>query len=81
MIYSVYSVSWTEYERGWGQRPDGVSLHKSKADAEKYVSDYDKKYNNKPSAPDCYSKGGTPKLIEVSKSVYDEVMAKGMIWR
>ncbi len=80
MIYSVYAVEWTEYERGWGSRPDGVSLHKSKEAAEKYVSDYDKKYNNESSAPDEYTKGGTPELVEVSKKVHDEVMKKGMIW-
>lgn len=81
MIYAVYAVSWTEYERSWGQRPDGVSLHKSREDAEKYISDYDKKFNNEPSVPDCYTKGGTPKLIEVSKAVYNEVMKKGMVWQ
>lgn len=81
MIYSVYAVSWTEYERGWGQRPDGVSLHKSKEAAEKYVSDYDKKHNNELTVPDWYCKGSSPKLIEVSKKIYDEVMKKGMTWQ
>lgn len=81
MIYSVYAVEWTEFERGWGQRPDGVSLHKSKEDAEKYVKDYDKKHNNEPTAPDCYSKWSTPKLVEVDKKVHDEVMKNGMIWK
>jgi hypothetical protein len=81
MIYSVYAVYWTEYERGWGQRPDGVSYHKDKESAIKYVSDYDKKFNNEPSAPDCYTKGGEPKLIEVDKKVYNEVMKKGVVWK
>ena len=81
MIYSVYAVNWTEYERGRGQRPDGVSLHKSKEDAEKFVADYDKKFNNEATVPDCYSKGDKPKLIEVEKEVYNEVMKKGMIWK
>jgi hypothetical protein len=81
MIYSVYAVNWTEYERGWGQRPDGVSYHKSKEAAEKYVSDYDKEFNNESSVPDCYSKGSKPHLVEVDKKIYNEVMKKEMIWK
>lgn len=35
----VYVVPWTEYERGWGSRPDGYSVHSTKELAEKYVND------------------------------------------
>lgn len=82
-ILAAWAVHWTEYERGWGQRPDGVSYHKSKEDAEQYVKDYDKKYNNEPSVPDLYSKGGTPKLEEVSKEVHDRLFKKGdsVVWK
>ena len=80
-MYAVYEVRWTEYERGWGQRPDGVSYHKTRESAEKYVSDYDKKHNNENSVPDCYTKGSSPTLVEVSKKIYDEVKKNGMIWK
>lgn len=73
-LYAVYAVDWTEYERGWGQRYDGTSLHKSKEAAEKAVKDYDAKNNNADTVPDCYTKGGRPYLKEVSKAVYDKVM-------
>ena len=35
-----YMVRWRESERGWGQRPDGWSLHLSVADANGYIADY-----------------------------------------
>lgn len=79
-IHAVYAVDWVEYERGWGSRPDGTSYHKSREDAEKYVSDYDNKHNNLPSAPDCYVKGGKPYLKEVDEKIAKEVAKKGMIW-
>ncbi len=78
---AVYQVEWTEYERGWGQRPDGISYHKSKEVAEKYISDYNEKFNNEPSVPECYSKGSTPKLVEVDQKIYNEVMKNGTIWK
>ncbi len=82
-IYAAWEVRWTEYERGWGQRPDGVSYHKSKEDAEKYVNDYDKKYNNEASAPDIYTKGGKPKLVEISKEIHNDLFKnkKEVVWK
>jgi len=29
-LCAVYAVEWEESERGWGVRPDGISLHYSK---------------------------------------------------
>ena len=40
---TLWMFTWTEYERGWGQRPDGCSLHLSKEDAKKYIDNYWKK--------------------------------------
>jgi len=71
MIYSLYKIEWTEYERGWGQRPDGETFHLSLEEAEKFASDYEKKYNNEDVVPECYSKPGKPKLVEVSKNFYE----------
>lgn len=47
-------VTWSESERGWGQRPDGASLHLSQQDVKAYVRAYweEEKRNN----PD----GGVP---------------------
>jgi hypothetical protein len=79
-LYAVYAVDWTEYERGWGQRPDGKSLHNSKESAEKCVSDYDKENNNLKEVPESYSKGGKPYLCEVDKKTYDQVMKVGKVF-
>ena len=84
MIYSVYAIEWTEYERGWGQRPDGVSLHKSKEIAEQYIKDFiekEKERNPSGAVPDEYTSPDTPRLIEVDKKVYDEVQKKKTIWK
>lgn len=75
MIYAVYEIRWTEYERGWGQRPDGVSLHKSLQDALETL----KKHNAEQPTdhiPDIYTKGSDPKLIEVDKKTFDKVQKK-----
>ena len=37
---AAYQIEWTEYERGWGPRPDGKSYHKSKKDADEFITDF-----------------------------------------
>lgn len=37
---SVWIIQWTEHERGWGNRPDGFSVHPSAAAAVAYVEAY-----------------------------------------
>lgn len=32
--------TWTESEAGWGTRPDGISIHKSKESYELYVENF-----------------------------------------
>lgn len=77
MIYAVYEVVWTESERGWGQRPDGKSYHKTKPIAEVYIKNY---WNGMPKeVPDEYSRPGDPQLAEVSKEIFDEVDLKDSI--
>jgi len=64
--------TWTEYERGWGQRPDGVSIHLTKEDNESYEKNY---YNGMPDdAPDEYSQSsGGLKVIKVTDELYKEI--------
>ncbi len=70
----IYIQTWTEFERGWGSRPDGASLHLTKEDAEAFVVEYNKVFNNEKSAPDEYTVSDrNPKLIEVDSSVQDEL--------
>lgn len=65
---TAYVMSWTEFERGWGQRPDGVSLHASPEDFERYVKAfYDRRPKGGP-VPDEYEQpdGAEPKAVEIS---------------
>lgn len=74
MIYALYKIEWTEYERGWGQRPDGETFHLSLDEANQYIKDYWKRMPD--AVPDIYSRPGTPKLTEVDKNFYEEFIAK-----
>ena len=39
---TILYMPWIEMERGWGQRPDGCSLHNSPGDCAGFVLDYEK---------------------------------------
>jgi len=71
----VVIVDWTEYERGWGCRPDGVSVHLSVEDARAYAEAYNQTYNNAPSAPDEYSMPEIESMgiAEVSDELWEEL--------
>lgn len=71
---TVYVQNWIESERGWGQRPDGFSIHVNKPHAEAFVRAYNAKYNNKAVAPDSYTRAdGEPIAVEVDKAFYTEI--------
>jgi hypothetical protein len=68
-IHPVVRVDWVESERGWGQRPDGYSLHLTREDAEAFIKDYwDKMPDRGPrgEVPDEYSRPGEPMLSQVN---------------
>ena len=37
---ALFLQRWEESERGWGTRPDGISLHKSEQDCKDYIQEY-----------------------------------------
>lgn len=37
---TVFVVEWSEYEEGYGTRPDGYSVHASQEDKDKYLEMY-----------------------------------------
>ena len=80
--YLVFCQTWTEYESGWGQRPDGYTLHLSKEDGKTFADDYEKKYNNKPVVPREYSKPDRNYyLTEIDEDVLDKLKkSKNGIW-
>lgn len=57
-------VSWTEYERGWGCRPDGCSVHVSMEEWKHYYEEYKKRLPK--DVPDEYSAPGKPQLITIT---------------
>ena len=60
--FVALKLTWTESERGWGQRPDGYSLHETQQDVSAYIAAYwaeEKAYNLKhgiTGTPECYSR-------------------------
>lgn len=70
----VIAQDWMEYERGWGSRPDGCSLHLSEMDRAAYIKSY---WGRMPeSAPDEYSKeAGDPYLVVVTNELYLRLVA------
>lgn len=67
MSLGAYRIDWTEYERGWGQRPDGSTLHLTKEDADAYIKEYwDGMPDRSLGVPDEYSAPGTPRFVEAT---------------
>lgn len=72
VVKTVVRQDWLESERGWGQRDDGYSLHKSKADRDAYVAEYWKRMPDE--VPDEYSRPcGEPYLVDVAIEVYEKI--------
>jgi len=82
MVTAVYRIEWTETERGWGQRPDGYSLHASRKDADEYIGKHwDRMHElyGPESVPDEYSFPDNPRLVEVNEKTFKEVELKGSV--
>lgn len=69
----VVCYEWIESERGWGQRPDGISLHQDSSKAAEYIKEY---WASMPKGetPDEYSRPEQRStVLDVSEDVYDKV--------
>lgn len=68
----VICETWTESERGWGTRPDGVSLHLKEEDCKEYIKDY---WNTMPDEiQDEYSRpDGNLRSVCVSDEIYEDI--------
>jgi len=79
--HTVVCQEWLESERGWGQRPDGASLHLTESNRKEFVKEYWDRMPDGP-APDEYSReDGQPKLIDVTDEVYEKVKSsKNGVW-
>jgi len=72
--HAIVAQAWVEFERGWGQRPDGFSLHLSDGARQRFIEQYNKGLPAE--VPDEYSRpDGSPFVILVSEDdfapVYD----------
>jgi hypothetical protein len=71
-------IDWTEYERGWGNRPDGTTLHRTMEVAKSYIENH---WSNQPNkAPDEYSSPGTPRIVQISDFLYERLLINDSIW-
>ena len=60
----IFFETWTESEQGWGQHPDGCSVHLSKEDNAEYIREYWAKMPD--SAPQEYSRpDGNGKYLDI----------------
>lgn len=75
MVNAVYYINWTEYESGWGQRPDGVSIHRSQTEAFRFRNSIESK-----GSYDCYSRGSHPVLIEATPAMLELLKERESAW-
>ena len=70
----VIVQKWEESERGWGQRPDGYSLHQTEEDRQEFIEEYWERMPD--DVPDEYSRpDGTPYRAEVDDETFAKVKA------
>lgn len=75
-VRALYCIEWTEYERGWGQRPDGETYYATKEAAE---AAYKEAFEGRTgSAPDYYVNPSKPKLVEVDEELYEKIMKRDL---
>lgn len=79
----VVLETWTESEAGWGQRPDGASLHLNKEDYKKFVQEY---WDDMPDeTPHEYSRpNDNLNAVRVSSDLYKKLKGSGCgirLWR
>ena len=71
--YYAYIIEGTEYERGWGCRPDGVVALPNEVAADAWIQAYNAKYNTAPSAPDEYTRYDKVGIKEVSFETFKKM--------
>jgi len=73
---TVICQQWEESERGWGQRPDGFSLHLTEKHRMQYIAKHNASLPKE--VPDEYERPcGRPYNVEVGKELYKELQESG----
>lgn len=76
----AYCQKWEESERGWGTRPDGYCLHKTREEVDRYIKQYWESLPNTVGVPDEYDRPyGEPYACEVDQETYDKLQEVGSI--
>lgn len=81
-LYDVIACDWTEYERGWGQRPDGTTLHLNMEEYTKYIKEHERleKLRYKGVVPDEYTSPDGPRTVKVSATIYKRCQLEKSFW-
>ena len=80
--YTVVCVRWLESEAGWGQKPDGYSLHRTVEDARKYIDNY---WDEQPKLPKgtvpsyYFRPDGDPFPVTAKLSTYKKIKGNGIL--
>lgn len=80
---TLYRIDWTEYEKGWGDRPDGTTLYLSLDRARAHIGRHWQALKDKHGerTPDEYSVPSEPRPIWAPQDLHDKVRdAGGSIW-
>lgn len=75
-----FAINWTEYESGWGQRPDGHTLYLTLEAAKKHVAGY---WAGMPkAAPNEYSRPSEPFYYPLTEQQVQDIREgmRGFIW-
>ena len=73
----VIVQAWTESERGWGQRPDGLSIHFTSAQCAEFVLEQEAVPPGQIGAPDSYSyaDGSCYTAVIVKEEADEDILA------
>lgn len=75
---TVHVIQGTEYERGWGQRPDGYVAFTSKKDALRFIADYNERHNTAKHAPDEYTVYDYIGIMDCSDGFHNAVVERNV---
>lgn len=76
-----FFVSITEYERGWGSRPDGYFIFEDKEAAQKFVSGVAKERAKHTSVPDDYDSYDYAGWHPITEKEQEAIAKDGKVWR
>lgn len=74
-----FVIEWTEFEAGWGSRPDGVSFHTTRES----IVELNNRYGTgipKAEVPECYSVHGVPKPVKIHVDLFEQYKLAQYFW-